>query len=200
MESAPITSQNILPSIIYLRIDRAGEPEPDGDGVVDKGVDQGRGEALVPPRHGPTQDDGGGRERHIHTPGKDDDGHKGLRPVGLVDWHCRKNYAAGEEGGHGDEHYGRGAEVTQDQTRGDGSPYPAYGDGNETEQTWVEGSDPSGPRENSRCRRQRCRSWTSQRWCKPGWRRSRFPGRRRGSGGGASSSRWGRRQRRWRCR
>ncbi|KAG8410259.1 hypothetical protein J3458_017974 [Metarhizium acridum] len=109
-----ITSKNVLPSVTYLRIDRAGEPEPGGDGVVDKFVDQRRGEVLVPPRHDPTQDDGGGGEGHVHIQGKDDDGHERLRPVGLVAGHYHKNDASGEEGGHGDEHHCRGAEVTQD--------------------------------------------------------------------------------------
>lgn len=65
-------------------------------------LDRRRGKTLVPPRHDPTQDDGGGGEGHVHTPGKDDDGHKGLRPVRLVDEHCCNNNAYGEEGRHGE--------------------------------------------------------------------------------------------------
>lgn len=57
--------------------------------------------------------------------------HEGLRPVGLVSGHCCNNDACGEEGRHGEEHDGRGTEVAQHQTRGDGSQQPAYGDSNE---------------------------------------------------------------------
>lgn len=50
-----------------VRLDGACDSEANGNGVVDHGVDQRSGEALVFFGHGVGQDHGGGGEGHVHA-------------------------------------------------------------------------------------------------------------------------------------
>ncbi|CRG91945.1 Protein RDR1 [Talaromyces islandicus] len=124
IKCAPVA---ILPSIIGLSLDRPSKPEPNGDGVVDKGVDQRRRKTLMLLRHNPVQDYGAGREGHVHTSRENDTTPKGLGQIDLVDWKSHKNDDSDKEEGPGDGHHGRSAEMGQAKTCGNGSAKSTYG-------------------------------------------------------------------------
>src|SRR5215469_5486876 len=56
----------------YVRLHRACDTKCDGDAVIEHSVDEGHSQPLMLGRHVIRENDGGGRERHIHTKWHDD--------------------------------------------------------------------------------------------------------------------------------
>ena len=99
--------------IVDVALHSPGNTQPDRDAVIYDGRDERGGNALVLSLDGGAEDDGRGREAHVHAPGRDNQRGEELRPVGLMDGRGRKEDGGDAEGAQRACHDHVGAEPGQ---------------------------------------------------------------------------------------